>query len=73
MIKQTTATLTSAYIIKTNEKDEKSDQFELSIVSDVGNKYVMVIDFKNNNVRFIYESEGKVYMVHHTIKKSVVL
>jgi len=69
MFKHTTASVTSAYIIKTNEKDEERDQFELSIVSDVGNKYLMIIDFKNNNLRFIYESEGKMYMVHHTIKK----
>ena len=69
MFKHTTASVTSAYMIKSNKKDEERDQFELDIVSDVGNKYLMIIDFKNNNLRFIYESEGKLYMVHHTIKK----
>ena len=49
MFKHTTASVTSAYMIKSNKKDEERDQFELDIVSDVGNKYLMIIDFKNNN------------------------
>jgi len=69
MFKHTTASITSAYMIKSFEHDEERDQYELDIVSDVGNKYLMIIDVKNNNVRFIYEKDGDLLMVHHTIKK----
>jgi len=69
MFKHTTASITSAYMIKSSEHDEERDQYELDIVSDVGNKYLMIIDVKNNNVRFIYEKDGNLLMVHHTIKK----
>tara|TARA_B110000285_G_scaffold214677_1_gene260305 strand:- start:877 stop:1251 length:375 start_codon:yes stop_codon:yes gene_type:complete len=69
MFKHTTASITSAYMIKSSEEDKKREQWELDIVSDVGNKYVMIIDLKNDNVRFIYKNDDKMYMVHHTIKK----
>lgn len=39
MFKHTTASITSAYMIKSAEHDEELDQYELDIVSDVGNKY----------------------------------
>ena len=69
MFKHTTPTLTSAYIIKSNKENKESNQFELDIISDIGNKYLMIIDFKDNNVRFVYEKDNIIYMVHHTIKK----
>jgi hypothetical protein len=69
MFKHTTASVTSAYIIKTSKKDEDNNQYEMDIVSDVGNKYLMILDIDNNNIRFFYEDEGELYMVHHTIKK----
>lgn len=70
MFKHTTATITSAYIIKSHTKDEENEQIELEIVSDVGNKYTMVIDFENNNLRFLYEKEDTLWMVQHSIKKT---
>jgi len=69
MFKHTTSTMTSAYIIKSSKEDKERNQFELDIISDIGNKYLMLIDFKDNNVRFIYEKDSIMYMVHHTIKK----
>jgi len=69
MFKHTTASVTSAYMIKSSEEDKEREQWELDIVSDVGNKYLMIIDYKNDNIRFIYNKEDKLYMVHHTIKK----
>ena len=69
MFKHTTASLTSAYMIKSSEEDKEREQWELDIVSDVGNKYTMIIDLKNDNIRFIYKGDDKMYMVHHTIKK----
>ncbi len=69
MFKHTTPTMTSAYLIKSQEENKELEQFELSIVSDAGNKYLMIIDFKNENVRFIYEGENSLMMVHHRIKR----
>jgi len=69
MFKHTTPTITSAYLIKSQEENKELEQFELSIVSDAGNKYLMIIDLKNENVRFIYEREGFLLMVHHRIKR----
>jgi len=69
MFKHTTATITSGYIIKSQKKDEESKEIELEIVSDVGNKYLMIIDLKDYNLRFLYKRDGNLYMVHHTIKK----
>lgn len=69
MFRHTTPTITSAYLVKSQEENKELEQFELSIVSDAGNKYLMIIDFKNENVRFIYEREGSLLMVHHRIKR----
>ena len=70
MVKHTTSTVTSAYIIKSSEHDEEEgrDQYIYMIVSDVGNKYMMILDFINDNIRFI--SNDLSYMVKHRIKAS---
>tara|TARA_B110000902_G_scaffold263086_1_gene341433 strand:+ start:1348 stop:1548 length:201 start_codon:yes stop_codon:yes gene_type:complete len=62
--------MTSAYIIKSSEHDEEEgrDQYIYMIVSDVGNKYMMILDFINDNIRFI--SNDLSYMVKHRIKAS---
>lgn len=69
MFKHTTPTITSAYIIKSKKEDKEQQQFELTIISDVGNKYKMVLDFKNNNLRFMYVKDDYLLMVQHDIKK----
>jgi hypothetical protein len=69
MFKHTTPSITSAYIIKSRKEDEEKEQFELTIVSDVGNKYNMVIDFKNRNLRFVYAKGDYLLMVQHDMKK----
>lgn len=69
MFKHTTATITSAYMIKSQKYDEENERYEFDVVSDVGNKYYMVFDLKNENVRFIYEREGSMFLVQHSIKK----
>lgn len=70
LLKHTTSTITSAYIIKSSEHDETddNDQYIYSIVSDVGNKYLMIVDIKNNNIRFVV-NDGS-YLVRHRIKAS---
>ena len=68
MFKHTTASLTSAYMIKSMEEDKEREQWELDIISDIGNNYLMIIDFNNENVRFISDSESDSYLVKHVIK-----
>ena len=70
MVKHTTSTITSAYIIKSSEHDEEDgrDQYIYMTVSDVGNKYMMIVDIKNSNLRFV-ANDGS-FMVKHRIKAS---
>ena len=55
MLKHTTPTITSAYIIQsfTHDEVEGRDQYVCMITSDEGETYIMVVDLKNDNVRLI--------------------
>lgn len=69
MFKHTTTSITSAYIIKSLTYDEENETYEFDIVSDVGNKYYLTLDMKNENIRFVYEREGEIFLVNHSIKR----
>jgi hypothetical protein len=69
MFQHTTPTITSAYIINSNEYDEERDQYTFDVTSDVGNNYTLIIDVNNNNVRFIGENEYGLFVVRHNIKR----
>ena len=70
LVKHTTSSSTSGYLIKSQEHDEEdgADQYIFTIVSDLGNKYIMVYDFKNKNIRFIPEDFSK--MIKFKIKST---
>ncbi len=70
MFTHTTATISSTYYIKSKEYDGSAQRYDMSIVSDVGNKYTMVIDVKNSNLRFIYTKGDMTYAVQHNIKNA---
>ncbi len=70
MFKHITPTITSAYIIHSQSYDETLDQYTFDVTSDVGNKYTMVIDLKANQIRFVYEEGGMLFLVQHRIKKA---
>lgn len=55
MIKHTTPSVTSAYLIKSVEVDDEDgrDQIEYDVISDIGNSYMLLYDAKNENIRFI--------------------
>ncbi|NRD24095.1 hypothetical protein HNV10_12615 [Winogradskyella litoriviva] len=57
MVKHTTESGTSGYLIKSQEHDEENgnNQYLMSILSDAGNKYIMIFDVKNRSIRFITE------------------
>jgi len=69
MVKHTTPTITSAYTIKSSTEDVENERWELDIMSDVGNKYLMILDMRYNNVRFIYKKNGSTYRIEYSIKK----
>jgi ADP-glucose pyrophosphorylase len=66
----TTATISSDYYITKWEYNDEEVKYTMQIKSDVGNEYEMIIDGINNCVIFFYWSEGRYYMVRHTIKNS---
>lgn len=70
MFKHTTSNIVSTYYIKSSSYDESKKKYELSIISDVGNKYTMIIDVENSNIRFVYTRDGITYAVQHNIKNS---
>ena len=51
-----------------HDEEDGRDQYVYKIMSDVGNKYMMIVDLKNQNLRFI--SDDLSYMVKHRIKAS---
>lgn len=55
MIKHTTPSVTSAYLIKSVEVDDEDgrDRIEYDVISDIGNSYMLLYDAKNENIRFI--------------------
>src|SRR5690606_29947236 len=69
MFKHKTPTITSAYTINSTNEDKENMRWDFDIMSDVGNKYLMILDLKNNNIRFIYTKNGATYLVQHSIKK----
>jgi hypothetical protein len=70
MVKHTTSSSTSGFLIKHQEHDEEdgNNQYILTVVSDVGNKYMMIYDIKNENIRFIPDDFSQ--MVKFKIKSS---
>lgn len=70
MLTHTTSTITSAYKINSSLHDEEEgrNQYIFKVVSDVGNKYVMIVDIKNDNIRFVSNDGSR--MVRHQIKAS---
>jgi hypothetical protein len=70
LMKHTTPKITSTYII-TSSKEDKDNQFwECKVTSDVGNKYTLYIDLKNNMVKFVgQDKDSSYFLVKHNIRK----
>lgn len=68
MVKHTTARTTSGYLIKSqvHDKEDDNNRYLFSIVSDVGNKYIMIYDIKFNSIRFV--TEDITSMIKYKIK-----
>ncbi len=70
MMTHTTATISSTYYIKSSVENKENQTWDFEVVSDVGNKYRMLLDMKNNNIRFIGKDKDETsFLVRHTIKR----
>lgn len=70
MFKHTTSTITSTYYILEWDYDEETAKYTMTVKSDAGNEYEMVIDGINNCVAFFYWNDSLYHLVRHTIKNS---
>lgn len=68
MITHKTENITSKYVINSSTKVEGGKSFELDITSDIGTRYLMIIDTENRSLRFVYMWEGKVHLIQYAIK-----
>lgn len=64
-----TESMSSTYVILDWDYDEENVQYEMSIVSDVGNEYDLLIDGITASVILLSQDDSGVYqMVRHSIK-----
>ena len=68
MFTHTTETTTSTYYVEKREYFKDKDLFTYDVVSDVGNQYYFVVDMKNKEIRVLYDSGGKKYVIIFFIK-----
>ncbi len=68
--RHTTATISSDYYITKWDYNEEELKYTMTVTSDAGNEYEMIIDGVNNCVAFFYWYEEEYYLVRHTIKNT---
>lgn len=66
----TTPKITSTYYITKWDYSEEDAKYTMTVKSDAGNEYDMIIDGVNNCVAFFYWKGDTYYLVRHTIKES---
>jgi hypothetical protein len=70
ILTHTTATITTTYYIKSFKVDLEKNILKYGVVSDVGDKYLCILDAKNENIRFVREGKDKTQrLIRYTIKK----
>jgi hypothetical protein len=68
--RHTTTTITSDYFISKWDYNEDEVKYTMTVTSDAGNEYEMIIDGINNCVAFFYWYEDQYILVRHTIEKT---
>ena len=63
-----TQKMSSTYSITSSESNDEDETITFDIVSDIGNTYIMVLDLNNNHINFLYEVDGEIYVIRHSIK-----
>jgi hypothetical protein len=73
MFTHTTATIKSSYYVKDKEYKADYDSYVYNVTSDVGNKYMFIIDQKNKLLKILssgHSSSGDDYLLKFSIKSS---
>lgn len=70
LFKHTTETITSTYYISKWDYDEEQVKYTMTVTSDAGNEYEMIVDGINNCVAFFYYIGDEYHLVRHTIKNT---
>ena len=70
MFTHTTEEMKSTYYITSSEYDQSKEIWFYYTTSDVGNKYLFIVDPKNKQIRTLPLKEGADYIIAYTIKAS---
>lgn len=70
VFRHTTATISSDYYIKTWDYNADEIKYTMTVTSDAGNQYELIIDGINQCVAFFFWRDDDYYLVRHTIKNS---
>lgn len=68
MFIHTTETMKSAYYIKDKEQREGTTTWVFDVVSDVGNKYLFLVDLKEEKMQIASKSSEEFYLISFNIK-----
>ena len=70
LVKHTSETMTSDYIIESQEFDEsdESNHYIFEVLNEEGNKSLMIFDIKNQNIRFVNQDGPQMvkYLISNT-------
>jgi hypothetical protein len=69
----TTSTIKSSYYVKDKEYKSEYDSYVYNVTSDVGNKYMFIIDLKNKLMKILssgHSSSSDDYLLKYSIKNS---
>lgn len=70
MFYHTTASISSAYYITSNEYDSDYDVDMYYVTSDVGNKYLFIVDIKNDQLRVMGDmGSDDAYLLTYFLKR----
>lgn len=70
LFRHTTASISSDYYIRNWEYDDEQITYTMTVTSDAGNEYELIIDGINQCVAFFYWQGETYYLVRHSIKNS---
>lgn len=65
----TKADIDSEYTVKTKKYDKAKKTYELEIISDVGNEYLMLWNEDAGTLQFLFKKDGAIVVVQHKIMR----
>lgn len=68
MFTHTIETMKSTYYVNEKSFDSENNLLLLSVVSDVGNRYIYVFDPSNKEIRILYIKDGQKMLIRFYVK-----